>query len=253
MDMIENFFGTGLPLSELDFYDENRGNEFIKELEERYSLENEMIRAVSQGNHKALSKMITAQQFTESIEKRVDDPIRNMKNYMIILNTLMRKGAEVGNVHPFYIHEMSSEFARRIEKCKTDRDIEKLWDEMVYSYCRLVKNHAQKGYSPLVQNVIMLIDADITADLSLKAMAERFNVNASYLSSAFRKDTKMTLTAYVTSKRVEKAMFLLRTTSLQVQQISHECGLLDVNYFTKIFKKNTGNTPKEYREKTRLK
>ncbi len=241
------------PLSELEIYSDNRGIDSIKELEARYSLENEMIRAVSQGNYKALSKMVTAQQFSKSIEKRVDDPIRNMKNFMIIMNTLMRKGVEVGNVHPFYIHEMSSDFAIKIEACRTNNDIERLWDEMVYSYCRLVKNHAQKGYSPLVQNVIMLIDADITADLSLKAMSERFNVNASYLSSAFKKDTKKTLTQYVTTKRVEKAMLMLRTTSLQVQQISHECGLLDVNYFTKIFKKNTGCTPKEYRENNRLK
>lgn len=237
-----------LPFSELDFYDASGGNEFIKELELRYSFENDMIRAVSQGNYKKLSKLLTAQLFVSSVEERTSDALRNLKNYMIIFNTLMRKGAEVGNVHPFYIHGISSEFAKRIEQSKSTDEIMKLWDEMLYSYCKLVKSHTAKGYSPLVQNVIMQVDADLNADLTLKTMAEKFNVNASYLSSLFKKDTGMTLTEYVGKKRVERAKYYLETTSQQVQQISHDCGILDVNYFTKIFKKYTGLTPKQYRE-----
>ncbi len=235
-------------LSGLDFYDDSHGNEFIKEIERRYSFENDMIRAVSQGNHKAILKMFSANEFSRGIERRAEDSVRNMKNYMIILNTVLRKGAEVGNVHPFYIHGMSSEFAMRIEKSRTEAEIQKLLNEMIYAYCKLVKTHSAKGYSPLVQNVVMLIDADLSGDLTLKTMAVRFNVNASYLSSLFKKDTGMTLTEYVGKKRVGRAKFLLETTSQQIQQISHECGILDVNYFVKIFKKHTGKTPKQYRE-----
>ncbi|MBQ8504504.1 MAG: helix-turn-helix domain-containing protein [Clostridia bacterium] len=249
--MSERNHNFNKPLANLDFYDDSHGNESIKEIETRYGLENEMIRAVSRGSYKKLSKLFTANDFARGIEKRVDDPVRNMKNYMIILNTLLRKGAEVGNVHPFYIHGVSSEFAMRIENSKTEKDIEKLWDDMIYSYCRLVKTHAAKGYSPLVQNVVMLIDADLNSDLTLNAMAKRFNVNASYLSSLFKKDTGMPLTEYVSKKRVERAKRLLETTSHQIQQISHECGILDVNYFAKIFKKHTGETPKQYRENFR--
>lgn len=243
--MRENDFSS--PFSELDFYDSNGGNEFIKELEMRYSFENDMIRAVSQGNYKKLSKLLTAQVFVSGIEERTSDALRNLKNYMIIFNTLMRKGAEVGNVHPFYIHGVSSDFAKRIENSKSTDEIMKLWDEMIYSYCKLVREHTAKGCSPLVQNVIMQVDADLSADLTLKTMAEKFNVNASYLSSLFKKDTGYTLTDYVNSKRVERAEFLLETTSEQIQNISHSCGILDVNYFVKIFKKYTGKTPKQYR------
>lgn len=246
-----NYISNLNPMSDLDIYNDNSGNELIKELEIRYSLENDMIKAVSQGNYKALSKLVTAEQFSKHIEKRAEDPIRNMKNYMIILNTLMRKGVEVGNVHPFYIHGMSSDFALRIERSQTIEDIERLWNEMTYSYCKLVKNHATRGYSPLVQNVVMLIDADLCGDLSLGAMAEKFNVNPSYLSSLFKKDTGKTLTAYVSEKRVARAKHLLETTAFQIQQISHECGILDVNYFAKIFKKLSGQTPKQYRENLR--
>ena len=64
-----------------------------------------------------------------------------------------------------------------------------------------------------------------------------------------KKETGSTLTEYVNRKRVEHAIFLLNSTNLQIQEIAAACGIPDVNYFTKIFKKQVGNTPKEYREK----
>lgn len=76
----------------------------------------------------------------------------------------------------------------------------------------------------------------MTADLSLKAQARFLNVNASYLSTLFKKETGMTLTDYVNKKRVENAVFLLNSTSMQIQNIAQYCGIADVNYFTKISK-----------------
>ena len=73
------------------------------------------------------------------------------------------------------------------------------------------------------------------------------NISPSYLSALFKQEVGKTLTEYVNSKRIERAMQLLETTRLQVQTIAQNCGILDVHYFSKIFKKTTGMTPKEYR------
>ena len=105
-----------------------------------------------------------------------------------------------------------------------------------------------KGYSLLIQKVLVRIDSDLTADLSLKTQAALLNVNASYLSTLFKKETGQTLTDYVNKKRVEHALFLLNSSSMQIQTIAQCCGIPDVNYFTKIFKKYVGKTPKEYRD-----
>ena len=247
---MENFHNCR-PLAELELYSDNYGNEYIKALELRYGLENNLIKAVSQGNYKALKNILTSDAFVKGVEPRLKDSLRNLKNYMIIFNTLMRKGAELGNVHPFYIHTISSDFAERIEECRNEEDIKILWTEMARSYCQLVKNHSAKGYSPLVQNILMIIDAELEENLTLSVLAKRVNVNSSYLSSLFKKDTGYTLTEYVNLKRIELAKRLLTTTSEQVQSISHDCGILDVNYFVKIFKKNTGKTPKQYREENK--
>ena len=87
-----------------------------------------------------------------------------------------------------------------------------------------------------------------TADLSLKTQAQLLNVNSSYLSTLFKKETGTTLTEYVNRKRIEHALLLLNSTDMQIQMIAQYCGIHDVNYFTKTFKKVVGHTPKEYRE-----
>ena len=215
-------------------------------LEARYKYENEMMQAVSHGlTHKA--EMIAAGFSFASFERRLSDPMRELKNYGIIVNTLLRKAAENGGVHPIYIHSVSSDFAQRIESIFSVDSGMELVTEMLRSYCRLVRKHATMHYSPPVQKVITLIDSDLTADLSLSALSSMLNVSSSYLSSLFKQETGQTITDYVNRKRIELATHLLETTNLQVQTIAQHCGILDVHYFSRVFKKYTGKTPKEYR------
>lgn len=216
-------------------------------LEERYDLESQLIKTVSQGQvHRAeiIMNQISQRQF----EVRNPNSLRNMQNYLIILNTLLRTAASKGAVHPFHIDKISSKFARKIEQATSEEACTHLIKEMIRKYCLLVKNHSMKGYSLLVQKVVTQIDYDLTADLGLKAISSLLNVNSSYLSTLFKKETGTTLTEYVNRKRIEHALFLLNSTNMQIQVIAQYCGIPDVNYFTKIFKKIIGQTPKDYRE-----
>lgn len=219
----------------------------MKIMEERYNMENQLIQAVSQGQtHKA--EMFLNTFATLHFEQRTADPIRNRKNYLIILNTLLRKAAEAGAVHPLHIDSLSSKFARKIELITSENAANSLQQEMAHKYCLLVKNHSMKGYSLLIQKVLTRIDSDLTADLGLKTQAELLNVNPSYLSTLFKKETGSTLTEYVNRKRIEHGIFLLNSTNMQIQTIAQYCGMPDVNYFAKTFKKLIGKTPKEYRD-----
>lgn len=122
---------------------------------------------------------------------------------------------------------------------------------MVKEYCLLVKKHSSNNYSLPIQRVITYIDTDLTADLSLKALSDSLNINSSYLSTLFKKETGMTLTNYVNKKRIEHAVYLLSSTDMQIQNIAQYCGIPDVNYFTKIFKKVMNKTPSEFKEEMR--
>ncbi len=219
-------------------------------MEKRYAFENELIRAASLGQqHKEelLSRAFNEQMF----EKRVQDPIRNAKNYCIIMNTLLRKAVEDGGVHPIYIDRLSSKIASKIELISNTNKVSELMREMFSSYCRLVHKHSMRQYSPIVKKTIIVIDADISAELSLGSLAKQQGVSGGYLATLFKKETGKTVSEYVRDKRIEHAKYLLSTTHLQIQTVALHCGIMDVQYFSKIFKKQIGKTPKEYREAIR--
>ena len=218
----------------------------MQTMERRYAYENEMLKAVSQGlRHKASSMLGNMSQF--ALEQRVADPVRNLKNYCIIMNSLLRKAAEQGGVHPLYIDTVSSDFARRIELIASTRAATQLMDEMMNDYCRLVKKHSLARYSAPVRKALACIDADLAGDLSLSALAAMQNISSGYLSTLFKKEVGQTLTDYVNSRRVEQAAGMLRSGTLQVQTVAQYCGIPDVNYFSKLFKRYTGVSPKEFR------
>ena len=217
-----------------------------KTLETRYAFENELIRAVILGQRHKESLMSGV--FNDQVfEKRLSDPVRNGKNYCIIMNTLLRKAAEQGGVHPVYIDALSSEFALKIESISVPREINELMRQMFGAYCDLVYRHSVKKHSPMVQKTILLIDADLSQELSLSALAGHLGVSSGHLATAFKKETGKTLSEYVRQKRIRHAMYLLQTTNLQVQTVAQHCGILDVQYFSKLFKQQVGKTPKEYR------
>lgn len=218
----------------------------VELMEKRYGFENELMNAVSHGNtHKAELMMTSFSNL--AFEYRVADQLRNSKNYCIIMNTLMRKAAENGGVHPIYLDKVSSGFAQKIENIHSLDKMPEFMLEIMKTYCRLVRRHSTKDYSPLVQKTIIKIDSDLTGDLSLRALAKLNNISTGYLSGLFKKETGQTLTEYVNGKRVNHAKHLLKTTNLQIQTIAQHCGILDFHYFCRIFKNITGRTPTEYR------
>lgn len=217
-------------------------------MEERYRFENELIRLVSEGQS-AKAEMILSAFSEESFEPRVKDALRNIKNYTIIVNTLLRKAVERGGVHPVNIDKISSRYAVEIERCTCASDLFALIKEMVRAYCRLVSKYALGDVSPIVQKAVFLIDNDPSRDISLSSLAQMTSVSPGYLSSIFKREMNKTVTDYITDKRISHATHLLTTTHLQIQTVASNCGILDVQYFSKIFKKKTGLTPREYREK----
>lgn len=237
----------GFAAEDVQFLEEGDTLWNMKNMEMRYSYENELMDAVSRGHlHKADLLLASFSHF--SFEKRSADPVRNLKNYCIIMNTLLRKAAERGGVHPLYLDRTSSRFAFRIEQLSAQQQILPLMEEMFRTYCQLVRKHSMKGYSPPVQKAITLIEADLTENLNLRSLSHSLNVSSSYLSTLFKKETGQTLTDYINRRRVKHAKHLLETTRLQIQTIAQHCGIMDVHYFSKVFKKLTGMTPKAYRD-----
>ena len=218
----------------------------LSTLERNYESENLLMEAISRGKlHQVTAVASTV--FNNGAEQRLNDSLRDRKNNLVILKTLLRKAAEHGGVHPMHLHRLSSHYAGLIESARTIKQSITLQEAMIRDFCQIVKRHSLSRYSHYVGKTITLIQYDLTADLRLKTIAEKLNVNSSYLSTLFRRECGYTLTEYVNKERIERGIYLLQRTEKTVQEIAAECGIQDVNYFIKLFKKQTGFTPNRYR------
>ena len=85
-------------------------------------------------------------------------------------------------------------------------------------------------------------------DLSLESMSREMDMSPYYFSKLFKEVTGTNFVEYVTSIRIRRAKELLREGGWSMKQICQEIGYSDPNYFSRIFKKWTGQTPTEFKE-----
>ena len=105
-----------------------------------------------------------------------------------------------------------------------------------------------RRYSEIIQTAKARIEQDyMSEDISLNSVAAEVCMSPSYFSSVFSKEMGKTFIEYLTEVRMEKAKQYLACSSMKTSEISYEVGYKDPHYFSYIFKKTQGCTPKEYR------
>lgn len=217
-----------------------------EQLEQRYRAEDALMQAVRRGQtEEALAAGRSLLRFFPGSDTRTAR--RSTKNELLAVNVLLRKSIEYSGVHPGYIEQLFRRNEDEIEclaVCEAGRP---LLLQMIAEYCACVGRYSLRNYSPLVQKTVTYIHLHLEAPLTLRALAELFNVNSSYLSDLFKREAGVTLTEYVTAQRIRQAELLLETTDEPIFRVAERVGMLDVNYFTRLFKKATGLPPTQYR------
>lgn len=85
-------------------------------------------------------------------------------------------------------------------------------------------------------------------DLSLKSVAEAVGLSPAYLSALFKKETGQNLSEYLTQVRIEHSKELLCRTNKLIYEVADAVGFRDYRYFSQIFKKHVGQTPKQFQQ-----
>jgi YesN/AraC family two-component response regulator len=99
-----------------------------------------------------------------------------------------------------------------------------------------------------IQKALNYIERNARKGPTLEETAEEIHVSQCYLSRLFKKKLGVNFVTYLTNKRVELAKELLSGSKMPINAICRELSYNDVNYFCKIFKKETGMSPAEYRK-----
>lgn len=233
--------------------DFNKKNDKSMEMiENLYEIENKALDAIAAGNATLALQYLRSYR-SPNIEERFYKSLRTKKNSLIIFNSLMRKAIEKAQVHPYYIDEISSKYATKIELLADDKEYHQLMQVMVTDYCDYVHKYSLNKYTNIIQKVIHHINLNIDSDLSLTHLANLTNINASYLSNLFKNETGSTISDYINSQRINVATHLLKDTHLSIADIAQNVGISDMNYFSRLFKKYTGMTPTQFRKTSFIK
>ncbi len=104
--------------------------------------------------------------------------------------------------------------------------------------------------SVLISSLIGTVEEQIgEQELTLEALAASLYISPSYLSRLFRRYKGQSFSEFIKKYRISRACKLLDETDLTVPEIVAQCGLKDVPSFYKLFGKQTGMTPRQYRNR----
>jgi len=130
----------------------------------------------------------------------------------------------------------SDQYKLKVELMKV---IDKIYDHIIV-------NHSD--HKNTIDDILNYIDRNCYKDISLDQVGEYANMSSYYLSKIFKRETGVNFVTYLTERKIDIAKEMLIYTDIPIINIALELSYHEPNYFSKVFKKNTGMTPTEYRK-----
>lgn len=121
--------------------------------------------------------------------------------------------------------------------------------EKMTAACDAIHDYRESQSDSVVKKAKAYIQENYSHDISLDDVSRAVNISPYYFSKVFKDEAGENFIEYLTHVRVEKAKELLEKPDLSIKAISSLCGYSDPNYFSRLFKKQTDMTPREYRMK----
>lgn len=219
----------------------------IRQIENRYESSSVLTEAVKLGNLSLALQIMQRQGSLQTLNVRSQNPLRNMQNYCIVLNTQLRHSLEGCGIHPYDLDHLSNEIGMQIERLNTPDMAVPFNIYIIEQYCRLVQEQSYKNLSNLTHQAVIYIKNNLTSNLTVRDTAKELSVHPDYLSHQFSKEMGMTFIAFLNQERCKQAASYLKHTSLQIKQISAIVGFNTISYFTKQFTQFYQKTPRDYR------
>ena len=180
--------------------------------------------------------------------KLSDDPIRNMR-YLFVINTgLATRYLIEAGIPQETVYSISDLYIQKADKATTLSEISEINKELWTVFVETVKAFKRETlYSKPILFCLNYIDSHFNEKISLEYVAEQINLNPCYLLTLFKKETGKTFAGYVLDMRIHTAICLLTKTDYTYTQIAYSLAFCSQSHFTKVFRKFTGYTPKQYR------
>lgn len=99
------------------------------------------------------------------------------------------------------------------------------------------------------RTLLSIINSSLSQHISVQELADKLNMNRTYMSDLFRRDVGKSIREYIADARMGKAVILLQEPDRSISSIAYKCGYEDPLYFSRAFRKRYGMSPSEWRIK----
>ncbi len=169
-----------------------------------------------------------------------------MKNRALELCTLLSRIAIEGGAVTGSIFRLNNQFLSSLQQIDTLEALCYQLQDIVEAFVDSTFSAAGAGHEA-VKRAAGYIAAHYAEPIGLQDVANHVGLSPSYFSSLFRRTTGVDLRDYLNQTRVEESKRLLSNTDYSLVDIAVAMGFNDQSYFSKVFKKYTGLTPRQYR------
>lgn len=179
-----------------------------------------------------------------------DDPLRNYKYLFVASITLASRSVIAGGMDAERAYNISDLFILKMDTLQTVEEVKALHAEMFAFYTReMAALGKAEVYSKPVILCMDYIYNHLHETIRVDTLAELVGLNRSYLSTLFKKETGTSVSKYILSKRMEAAQNMLRFSAYTYAEISAILAFSSQSHFNRVFRAQTGYTPKEFRNR----
>lgn len=172
--------------------------------------------------------------------------LQNIKTRLTELCALLSRETITRGADNNKVLEMNNKLIQSILECQDIQQVCYTLLDNLEIYTESIFFRSGKS-NKIIKEAAEYISAHFAEDLSLSILSEQLHLNPAYLSMLFKQITGHAFKEYLNQVRVEEAKRLLMDTDYSIIDIAVACGFTNQSYFTKVFKKETGMTPKQFR------
>lgn len=169
---------------------------------------------------------------------------QTVKKISTIFSDVLSQNKEAASLREF--DELEQMMDKVLEKLDS-KQVLALLEEMLMLVFAEKENDFTGNIRDIVREAAQYIDRNYYEELTLMSLSSKYCVESSYFSRMFKQETGKNLMLYITAKRVEKAKEIMQQSDTSMAEIAFMVGYDDYTYFSKVFKKVTGVSPREYR------
>lgn len=173
--------------------------------------------------------------------------LETMKARSMELCSLLSRAAIEGGAPTDQLLILNNEFLKTLININNMDDLCMKLQECVETFSDSMFIHTATKSNDLIQKAASYIAKNFTTPLTLEEVATHVHLNAAYFSSLFKQSTGSSFKEHLNMVRIEESKRLLANTDYAIIDIATAVGFEDQSYFSKVFKKYTGLTPKQYR------